>query len=459
MKWKEKGKALLVGRLRLNRRVLVGLFLGQVLSLLVTGTGITSQLLAARHRVNLPITQSSLNYLLLLLLYLPCLIYLRHFSSSSAACSSRREKTKVKKQEVEEPERLLYWSDERRLGAESDEEEGGEEDVVVKREGGEEEECGEEEDMVRILPAAPAVAAATTPLKAQLGQNIPQSVTKVLKEKWWFYLLISIADVEANFLVVKAYQYTTITSVMLLDCFSIPCVMLLTFVLLRTRYRPLHYVGVLLCLAGLAGLVVADANYNREHGGGSKPLLGDILCLCGALLYSLSNVGQEASVKRFDRVEFLAMIGLFGFPINFMQASLLEYQEWKSTTWNTPVVLLMLGFAACLFLLYSLTPFVLQMSGSTMFNLSLLTSDGFAIIAGIFLFDHVVMFFSFPFSFLSFLSFETLSPSSFFLLHLLSLKWYFCINIFSFICPTTSAMALHYCLLVIFSLLCFIFWH
>ncbi len=46
-----------------------------------------------------------------------------------------------------------------------------------------------------------------------------------LHAPWWKYALVAIADVEGNFLLVKAYQYTTIASVQLLDCFGIPCVM------------------------------------------------------------------------------------------------------------------------------------------------------------------------------------------------------------------------------------------
>mmetsp|Transcript_15455 Transcript_15455/g.24713 ORF Transcript_15455/g.24713 Transcript_15455/m.24713 type:complete len:88 (+) Transcript_15455:133-396(+) len=36
------------------------------------------------------------------------------------------------------------------------------------------------------------------------------------------HTLTALADVEGNFLLVLAYQYTTITSVQLLDCFTIP---------------------------------------------------------------------------------------------------------------------------------------------------------------------------------------------------------------------------------------------
>ena len=41
------------------------------------------------------------------------------------------------------------------------------------------------------------------------------------------YAFAAVLDVEANFLVLTAYNYTSITSIMLLDCFTIPCAMLL----------------------------------------------------------------------------------------------------------------------------------------------------------------------------------------------------------------------------------------
>ena len=51
----------------------------------------------------------------------------------------------------------------------------------------------------------------------------------------------------------------------------------------------------------------------------SNKVLGDLLCLLGALLYGLSNVGQEYIVRSFSRVEFLGMLGLFGSVINGVQ--------------------------------------------------------------------------------------------------------------------------------------------
>jgi drug/metabolite transporter (DMT)-like permease len=59
-----------------------------------------------------------------------------------------------------------------------------------------------------------------------------------LQRPWWQYAALAVLDVEANYLVTKAYQYTSITSVTLLDCFTIPTVMLLSWLVLKSRWAP-----------------------------------------------------------------------------------------------------------------------------------------------------------------------------------------------------------------------------
>lgn len=66
--------------------------------------------------------------------------------------------------------------------------------------------------------------------------------------------------------VVKAYQYTSITSVMLLDCWSIPSVMLLTWVFLKTKYRFRKITGVVVCVAGLVMVVFSDVHAGDQAG-------------------------------------------------------------------------------------------------------------------------------------------------------------------------------------------------
>lgn len=137
----------------------------------------------------------------------------------------------------------------------------------------------------------------------------------ILQVRWYFYLLLAVIDVEANYLgtyvilkdgdrgwsatlsiyvlepifvkkrvltrevthstfawhfvllaATKAYQYTSITSVMLLDCWTIPCVMVLTWFLLKTHYLRGHFIGVALCVLGLGLVLLSDVHESDRSG-------------------------------------------------------------------------------------------------------------------------------------------------------------------------------------------------
>ncbi|KAG6750058.1 hypothetical protein POTOM_047136 [Populus tomentosa] len=216
---------------------------------------------------------------------------------------------------------------------------------------------------------------------------------QALKAKWYYYAILSLVDVEANFLVVKAYQYTPITSVMLLDCWSIPCVMVLTWFFLSTKYRFKKIAGVVVCVAGLVMVVFSDVHAG-DRSGGSNPRKGDALVIVGATLYAISNVSEEFLVKNADRVELMSLLGFFGAIISAIQIdnyrSILERNEVKSIHWSAGAALPFFGFAVAMFLLYSLVPILLKISGSTMLNLSLLTSDMWAVVISIFAYHEKV---------------------------------------------------------------------
>ncbi|XP_014839758.1 PREDICTED: solute carrier family 35 member F2-like [Poecilia mexicana] len=214
------------------------------------------------------------------------------------------------------------------------------------------------------------------------------NILQILKRRWWRYLLLGLVDVEANYTVVKAYQYTTLTSVQLLDCFIIPVLMILSWWILKTRYRLTHYVAVCLCLLGVGAMVGADLLAGRDQGSTSNILLGDGLVLLSAALYAVSNVSQEYTVKNLSRVEFLGMIGLFGTVISTVQMVILERNELSNIIWSWQVGLLLAAYALCMYALYSFMPIVMKMSSATSVNLSLLTADLFSLFCGIFLFQY-----------------------------------------------------------------------
>jgi len=214
-----------------------------------------------------------------------------------------------------------------------------------------------------------------------------------LQQKWWKYLLMAIVDVEANYLVVLSYRLTSITSVMLLDCFTIPSVMVLSRVVLGTKYSHQHLLGAVLCFLGLCLTVLSDVlspEYGNSEMDGDGPeypyaLWGDLICLCGAFLYACMNVAEEAVVKTGSRTEFLGMLGLCGFSVSLLQVSLTEWSGLHRLMHIGPTRTgYLAGYVSCLFLMYSLVSVFLRLADAALFNLSLLTSDPYAVVFAFF---------------------------------------------------------------------------
>ncbi|XP_066477337.1 solute carrier family 35 member F2 [Tiliqua scincoides] len=270
------------------------LALGQLLSLLICGTAVSSQYLAMKFHVNTPMLQSFINY---------CLLFLTYTTS------------------------LAFRKD---------------------------------------------------------GDNL----LRILKRKWWKYILLGVADVEANYAIVKAYQYTTLTSVQLLDCFGIPVLMALSWFILHARYRLIHFIAVAVCLLGVGTMVGADILAGREEGEGIAVVVGDILVLVGASLYAISNVSEEYIVKNLSRLEFLGMVGLFGTIISGLQLGIVEHKDIANIQWNWKIALLFVAFALCMFALYSFMPLVIKVTSATSVNLGILTADLYSLFFGLFLFGY-----------------------------------------------------------------------
>ena len=204
-----------------------------------------------------------------------------------------------------------------------------------------------------------------------------------LKIPWGIYVLAALLDVEANYLVLNAYNYTSITSIMLLDCFTIPCAMALSKYFLKAQYKRKHICGIVLCVIGLILIVLSDVLQNGyQEGTVNDAFLGDIYCLCGSALYASSNVLQESlvKVKSQDSIEYLGMLGFFGSLIAFVQFMIVDLRPMREfSSWDMEVILFIVGFVVCLFFMYVNTSSFLQMGDSTFFNLSLLTSDVYAV--------------------------------------------------------------------------------
>lgn len=203
------------------------------------------------------------------------------------------------------------------------------------------------------------------------------------------YFVLGFIDVEGNYFVVKAYQYTSLLSAMLLDAWTTPVVMILSFFFLRSRYRWLQYVGVFVALCGLGMLVASDVITGKNYDA-ANALKGDLFCILGATLYGFSNVGEEFLIRKHPHYEVVGMLSFFATFINFVQLMILERNEFAAFSQQPFSIGMMVIYTVCMFCIYSLGPIMFRMSGAVVFNLSLLTSDFYGLIFGLGLFGYTV---------------------------------------------------------------------
>ncbi|GET90362.1 hypothetical protein, conserved [Leishmania tarentolae] len=254
--------------------------------------------------------------------------------------------------------------------------------------------------------------------------------------RWWKYAILAVIDLEANYVVVLAYQYTNMISVQLLSCFTVPCVMVLSFFVLRMKFAVTHVVGGVIAIGGLVFLIALDADGLSRSERGSQEVLGDLLCLISSSLYAISNVLTEWFVKPSkpalnccggDRngeaedentpalpstdiqqpsstfadeeeifaaedhpqvpvfipvVENLAMMSSFALLFSTIQFFAAEWKTFKPnrSSWTGQDWLFQMVFGATMLLVYTAMPTMFIVSSAAFANISLLTTNIYAII-------------------------------------------------------------------------------
>nr|XP_050844679.1 solute carrier family 35 member F2-like isoform X2 [Vespula vulgaris] len=218
-------------------------------------------------------------------------------------------------------------------------------------------------------------------------RGVGNGLISVIRARGWRYLLLALIDVEACTLITSSHQFTSLASIQLLDCVAIPVALALSCLVLGVRYRMVHIVGVSICLMGVGCLVWAGIHDNKDPAStGKNQLVGDMLCLGGAVLFSITTVLQELAVKTVDIIEYLGMIGFFGTILSCLQIAVLERLQIELFHWdNVPVITFLVVYCIAQFVFFSLVPVVLYETGATALQLALLSADSFNILWGIML--------------------------------------------------------------------------
>jgi solute carrier family 35, member F1/2 len=130
--------------------------------------------------------------------------------------------------------------------------------------------------------------------------------------------------------------------------------------------------------------------------------------------YYIANATEEFLVRQRPLYEVVGQLGMWGFVICVIQAASLEHNGMHAATWNGAtgthchfplclndmdfyfVVGLILAYTAAMFILYTVAPILYRMASSGYYNLSLLSSDFYGLLFGLFLFVRLIFLSSLP---------------------------------------------------------------
>lgn len=208
----------------------------------------------------------------------------------------------------------------------------------------------------------------------------------ILKDGWK-YIILALADVEGNFMAVKAFQDTNLLSAMLLDAWAIPVCMIFTWLWLRTKFHWTQYLGVFVCCIGLGLLVVSD-QLQSSGGPGQSYITGDMLMVAAATCYGFTNATEEYFVRKVPLYQVVGQMGMWGVIINGIQAAVLEHNGMRTAPWNGATIGFIVVYTFTMLVLYTVAPLLYRMASSTYFNLSILTSDFWGLCFGLGLYGY-----------------------------------------------------------------------
>ncbi|KAJ7583289.1 solute carrier family 35 member SLC35F1/F2/F6 [Mycena floridula] len=216
---------------------------------------------------------------------------------------------------------------------------------------------------------------------------------KMILRDGWRYLILAACDVEGNFMVVKAYQYTDLLSCMLLDAWAIPVCLFFSWLFMRTKYHWTQILGVLICVGGL-GMLVASDMLTQKNWQPTARGKGDAFMVAWCNIIRLYLTSQPTPPKSFSFVKgpftnkVVGCLGMFGFIICGAQAGGLEHAGMLTATWDGATIGLLIAYTAAMFILYTVAPLLYRMASSAYYNLSLLSSDFYGLLFGLFLFHY-----------------------------------------------------------------------
>ncbi|KAH9479570.1 putative solute carrier family 35 member [Psilocybe cubensis] len=249
---------------------------------------------------------------------------------------------------------------------------------------------GAEGDQDSVEPTRDTPRAAT--VRPELVYTSPKAFARSFAARWrsvWtrpfvlsllagqlVSLCITCTNVTTTELVSRGWTLSTTQGIFF---WAIPVCLFVSWVYMRTKYHWTQLLGVFICIGGL-GLLVASDEITQKGWEAVSRAKGDGFMIAGATLYGITNASEEFLVRKRPLFEVVGQLGMWGFVINGIQSSALEWRGMKEVPWTGDIIGLLMAFTAAMLILYTVAPMLYRMASSAYFNLSLLSSDFYGLL-------------------------------------------------------------------------------
>ena len=228
-----------------------------------------------------------------------------------------------------------------------------------------------------------------------------------LHAPWHTYALLSVLDVEANYLAMLSFRHTTLSSSMLLTSLSVLSTVALRTCIIKSGRGTIggqRLLGVILYLIGGYSWLRREFLQQQRHDEGLhhdndddglpvNMVYGDLLAVSAACIYGLNDVLAEYFLKQASSadVEYVGMLGFFGSLFSLcVQAPLLgewdrvrtllrEMMHHDDSTKSETILLLFLSFIIMLYCFYTRAMRYMSRYDATSLNLSVQTGPLWAV--------------------------------------------------------------------------------
>lgn len=170
-----------------------------------------------------------------------------------------------------------------------------------------------------------------------------ENIIKQLSLKtWWLLIFLGITGVSGfNTLLYAGLQQTSSVNATLINAFNPTLTMILSIVILGDRLQGKQIFGLILSIIGVAWIAVrgqftwlTSMAFNQ----------GDLLILCGALVWAMYSVGVKKALKTVPPIALTTLSMFFGLVALFPTAYIeLKFHPVGAITWQIIIQLIYLG--------------------------------------------------------------------------------------------------------------------